>query len=165
VGSRRTRRPSAASAIVPVTTTRSPGLAPLRRIIFPWKTAPRAAIEIVIGPGVRSVSPPSRGNSKNSASSPRPRANGSSHAGPISCGSASASRNPSGRAPLAARSDRFTRNAFLATASAGSSGKGRLFTCSLRQSPPKQGRKWTADFRNWHKCDLPTALGIVRFQG
>ena len=42
---------------------------------------------------------------------------------PISSGSASVSRNPSGRAPLAARSERFTRSAFLATVSGGSSGK------------------------------------------
>ena len=51
--SRRSSSPSAASPIVPVTTMRSPALAPVRRTILPCGTAPKAAIDIVIGPGVR----------------------------------------------------------------------------------------------------------------
>ena len=52
------------------------------------RAAPRRtpAIEIVIGPGVRTVSPPSSGQPKCSASAPSPRANGASHASPISFG-------------------------------------------------------------------------------
>src|SRR3569623_298728 len=46
-----------------------------------------------------------------------------SQSSPMSFGSASETRKPSGLAPLAARSDRFTRSAFCATALAGSSGK------------------------------------------
>ena len=99
-GSRRSNSPSAASPIVPVTTTRSPGAAPARRTILPCGTAPNAAIEIVTGPGVRTVSPPSNGQPKHSASAPSPRANGASHASPISFGSASVSRNPSGSRAL-----------------------------------------------------------------
>src|SRR5262249_56167763 len=114
--------PNAASPIVPVTTTRSPAWAPVRRNILPCGTAPSAAIEIVIGPPVRSVSPPKRGQPKASASTPSPRANGASQASPTPSGSASVSRNPSGFAPLAARSERFVRSAFLATVSCGSSG-------------------------------------------
>ena len=121
--SRRNNKPNAASPIVPVTTTRSPALAPARRNILPCGTAPSAAIETVIGPPVRSVSPPKSGQPKASASAPRPRANGASHASPVPSGSASVSRNPSGFAPLAARSERVVRSAFLATVSGGSSGK------------------------------------------
>ena len=57
---------------VPVTNTRSPGLAPARRTMVPSGTLPNMAIEIVIGPGVRSVSPPNSGQPKASASSRRP---------------------------------------------------------------------------------------------
>ena len=57
----RISRPSAASPIVPVTTTRSPGLAPLRRTILPGGTRPNAVTEIISGPGVETVSPPSSG--------------------------------------------------------------------------------------------------------
>ena len=54
-------RPSAASPIEPLTKTRSPGLAPARRTMVPSGTLPNMAMEIVIGPGVRSVSPPNSG--------------------------------------------------------------------------------------------------------
>ena len=121
--SRRMSRPSAASPIVPVTTTRSPGRAPARRTILPCGTAPSTAIDIVIGPAVRSVSPPNSGQ----RSEPRPR-RARARTAPATrrrspAAAPSVSRNPSGRAPLAARSDRFTRNAFFATVSGGSSGK------------------------------------------
>ena len=52
-----------------------------------------------------------------------PRAKAASHSSRQSEGSARASRNPSGRAPLAARSERFTRNALRAIAPGGSSAK------------------------------------------
>ncbi len=52
-----------------------PARAPARRTILPCGTAPNTAIEIVIGPGVRTVSPPSSGQPKRSASAPSPRAN------------------------------------------------------------------------------------------
>ena len=57
----RMTRPSAASPMVPLTNTRSPGLAPARRTMVPSGTLPNMAMEIVIGPGVRSVSPPNSG--------------------------------------------------------------------------------------------------------
>ena len=115
--------PSAASPIVPVTKTRSPALAPARRTIVPSGTVPNMAMETTIGPGVRSVSPPNSGQPNRSASARKPCAKPSSHCSPISRGRASDKRNPSGRAPFAARSDKFTRNALPATVSAASSGK------------------------------------------
>ena len=45
--------------MVPVTTTWSPALAVERRTMVPCGTVPNAVIETDIGPGVRSVSPPS----------------------------------------------------------------------------------------------------------
>ena len=63
---------------VPVTTTRSPGFAPLRWTILPGGTRPNAVIEIISGPGVDTVSPPSSGQPNCAASSPSPRANGAS---------------------------------------------------------------------------------------
>ena len=109
--------------MVPLTNTRSPGLAPARRTMVPSGTLPNMAIEIVTGPGVRSVSPPNSGQANSTASPRRPLAKSASQASPISFGSASDSRKPSGFAPLAARSDRFTRSALLATVCAASSGK------------------------------------------
>ena len=47
--------------MVPLTKTRSPALAPARRTMVPSGTLPNMAIETVIGPGVRSVSPPNNG--------------------------------------------------------------------------------------------------------
>src|SRR6516164_4375248 len=69
-------RPIAASPMVPVTITRSPGLAPVRGTICPAGTRPKAVIETVSGPGVDTVSPPSSGQPKPRASSPRPCALG-----------------------------------------------------------------------------------------
>src|SRR5262245_34878143 len=115
--------PSAASPIVPLTKTRSPGLAPARRTIVPSGTLPNMAIETITGPGVRSVSPPNSGQPNRTASPRSPCANPSSQSPPVSFGSARDNRKPSGRAPLAARSDRFTRSALLATVCAASSGK------------------------------------------
>ena len=43
-------------------TARSPAFAPLRWIILPWGTRPKAVIEIITGPGVETVSPPSSGH-------------------------------------------------------------------------------------------------------
>ncbi len=57
------------------------------------------------------------------ASSRRPCAKPASQSSPISFGSASDSRKPSGLAPLAARSDRLTRSALRATSRAASSAK------------------------------------------
>ena len=95
----RISRPSAASPIVPVTTTRSPGLAPLRWTILPGGTRPNAVIEIISGPGVETVSPPSSGQPNCSASSPSPRANGASQAS-SALRSASVSTKPAGRRAL-----------------------------------------------------------------
>jgi hypothetical protein len=46
---------------VPLTNTWSPAFAPARRTMVPLGSVPIAAIEIEIGPGVESVSPPSNG--------------------------------------------------------------------------------------------------------
>ncbi len=119
----RNMRPSAASPIVPVTITRSPALAPPRSTMAPRGTAPKAAIATVTNPGVRSVSPPSSGQPNFLMSARRPAANFFSQRSSMSLVIARDSRKPSGLAPLAARSERLTRKAFLATASAGSSGK------------------------------------------
>jgi hypothetical protein len=115
--------PSAASPIVPVTTTRSPARAPARRTMVPRGTVPEAAIVTATRPGVRSVSPPSSGQPYRLASAPSAAANFFSQLSPTSAVSAIDSRKPSGRAPLAARSERLTRSAFFATAPGGSSGK------------------------------------------
>src|ERR1039457_6294211 len=109
--------------MVPLTNTRSPTWAPARRTMVPSGTLPNMAMEIVIGPGVRSVSPPNSGQPNKTASPRSPSANPASQSSPISFGSASDSRNPSGRAPLAAKSDKFTRSALLATLCAASSAK------------------------------------------
>ena len=105
--------PSAASPIVPVTTTRSPGFA--RRA--PHHGAVRHGAERRdrdrSGPGVRSVSPPSSGQPKCSASAPSPPRSREPRLVDIR-GSASDSRKPSGCAPLAARSERLTRSALRA---------------------------------------------------
>ena len=105
---------------VPVTTTRSPGFAPLRWTIWPAGTRPNAVIEIIRGPGVDTVSPPSSGQPNVQASSPSPRANGRSHVS-SALRNASVSTKPAGVAPLAARSERFTRSALRAIVSGGSS--------------------------------------------
>src|SRR6516165_7545170 len=115
-------RPSAASPIVPLTTTRSPGPAPRRRTILPDGTCPNAEIETMIGPGVETVSPPNSGQPYCPASSPSPRAKGVSQAS-STLRNASVSRKPAGIAPLAARSDKFLRSALRATVSGGSSGR------------------------------------------
>ena len=115
----RISRPSAASPIVPVTTMRSPGLAPLRRTIPPAGTRPNAVIEIISGPGVETVSPPSSGQPNRATSSPSPRANDASQASSAER-SASVSTNPAGVAPFAARSLRLTRSALRARVSGGS---------------------------------------------
>jgi len=91
--------------------------------MVPLRTMPNAVIEIVTGPGVSTVSPPSSGQPERLAAAPSPRAKLLSHAPRRSFGSASVSRNPAGFAPLAARSDRFTPSALQATASGGSSAK------------------------------------------
>ena len=136
----RTLRPSAASPIVPVTYRRSPGLTPVRLGIRPCATAPIAVTLSVNGPGVATVSPPRRGHLKAMTSAPRPSAKAASHSSLQSDGSASASRNPSGRAALAARSERLTRNALRAIAPGGSSAKKwtpatRASVVSTRSSP------------------------------
>ena len=61
-----------ASPIVPVTTTRSPGFAPLRWTIFLGE-APERRDRDHVGPGVDTVSPPSSGQPNCAASSPSPR--------------------------------------------------------------------------------------------
>ncbi len=109
--------------MLPLTNTRSPGLAPARRTMVPSGTLPNIAIEIVIGPGVRSVSPPNKGQPNSTASPRKPSANPANHSLPASFGSASDNKNPSGLAPLAARSDKFTRSALPATDCAASSAK------------------------------------------
>src|SRR6266849_5391422 len=88
--------------------------------MLPWGTRPNAVIEIILGPGVETVSPPSSGQPKCDASSPSPRANGLSHAS-SALRNAKVSTNPAGVAPLAARSERFTRSALRAMVSGGSS--------------------------------------------
>src|SRR6185312_13349690 len=57
------------------------------------------------------------------ASSRRPSANRFNQSAPMSFGSASETRKPSGVAPLAARSERLTRSALRATSAASSWGK------------------------------------------
>src|SRR5262245_31704934 len=109
--------------MVPLIYTRSPGLAPARRTIVPSMTLPIMAIEIVSGPGVRSVSPPNSGQPNNAASARSPSANPSSQSSAVSVGSARDNRKPRGRAHFAARSDRFTRSALRATSCAASSRK------------------------------------------
>ena len=89
----------------------------------PCGTLPIAVIETIIGPGVLTVSPPSKGMDQNAASSPSPRAKNSIQAASMFDGNASASRKPSGSAPLAARSDTLTRSALRAMASGASSAK------------------------------------------
>ncbi len=77
-----------------------------RRRAAPWLpsgTLPNMAIEIVTGPGVRTVSPPNSGHENSTASPRKPLAKSPSQASSISFGSASDNRNPSGRAPLAAK--------------------------------------------------------------
>ena len=91
--------------------------------MVPRGTVPKAAIVTVTRPGVRSVSPPSSGQPNFLASAPSAAANFFSQPSATSAVSAIDSRKPSGRAPLAARSERLTRSAFLATAAGGSSGK------------------------------------------
>ena len=57
----RSFNPSAASPIVPVTMMWSPARAPARRTMVPRRHVPNAVIEIISGPGVVTVSPPSSG--------------------------------------------------------------------------------------------------------
>ena len=61
---------------------------------------------------MRSVSPPNSGHEYVSPSSCKAPANSRSQSSPISFGSASDNRKPSGIAPLAARSERLTRKRF-----------------------------------------------------
>src|SRR5437762_3517761 len=69
--------------------------------------------------GGDTVSPPRSGQPKAAASSPSPRAKALSQASSF-CRSARVRTKPAGTAPLAARSDRFTRNALRAMVSGGS---------------------------------------------
>ena len=118
-----TLRPSAASPSVPETQTSSPGRAPLRSSAVPVGTSPIAVSDRVSGPGVDTVSPPRSAIPNAALSAASPAQNSPSHASLISFGRASASRYPSGAAPMAARSDRFTRRSFCAICPGGSSGR------------------------------------------
>src|SRR5688500_10624950 len=106
--------------MVPVTMIASPARAPARLTMVPVGNEPSIAIEMVSGPEVRSVSPPSSGQPYFSASSLSPVAKEDSHDSEMSFHNASETRNPSGLAPLAARSDKFVRNALRASGPGGS---------------------------------------------
>ena len=80
------------------------------------------AIETVTGPGVGRFSPPNTAiRHIRIVHRGRARTAPATHLRSPSAAPGSAGRSESGRAPLAARSDKFTRNAFLATVSGGSS--------------------------------------------
>ena len=119
----RISRPSAASPIVPVTTTRSPGL----RAAATDHLARRHAAER----GDRDHQRPRRRNriaaEQRAAEQAGVLAERRARTAPAShrpaSRSASVSTKPAGVAPLAARSDRFTRSALRAMVSGGSSGR------------------------------------------
>ena len=82
-----------------------------------------AVMEIVNPLAALTVSPPSRGQRAIRATAPRFEAKASSHSSVQFEGRASARRKPTGSAPLAAKSERFTPRDFTAIDPAGSSGK------------------------------------------
>ena len=87
--------PSAASPIVPVTTTWSPTRAPERCTMVPSGSVPNAVIEIVTGPGrANGVAAEQRAIVMSSRPAPSPRAKAFSQASPTPFGSASVSRKP-----------------------------------------------------------------------
>ena len=94
-----------ASPSVPEIQTSSPTRAAARRSAWPGASSPKIVMQIVSGPLV--VSPPISSQSCSSARANRPALNAASQ-GRSASGSASASVNAVGRAPIAARSDRFT---------------------------------------------------------
>ena len=101
-------RPAAASPGQPDTNSASPACAPLRLSAVPVGTSPSSCTVMHSGPRV--VSPPTSATRCSRASALRPAANSPSHDSCAS-GSVSASSAHAGRAPIAARSLRFTARA------------------------------------------------------
>ena len=109
---------------MPETQTISPGSAPLRRISIPAATSPIAVSDRTAGPVVPTELPPRRSIPKRRWSSASPVGKAGEPLRPEFGGEEQSSgRNDGGRAPIAARSDRLTRNNLRATRSGGSSGK------------------------------------------
>ncbi len=104
----------------PDTHTSSPASAASRRSALPSATSPKTVTHSVNGPRV--VSPPISSQPNASAHANRPRLNAASHGSSIA-GSATASVNASGVAPIAARSDRLTASVFQPIDSGSASAK------------------------------------------
>src|SRR5436190_1722803 len=115
---RRAFRPAPASPIVPLTHKASPAAAPAREGTGP--AACPSAVRPSTREGAETLSPPSSGMPKAASAAPRPTANARSHS---SSPRVKPSSTPIGRAPLAARSERFTATSFQATSAGGSSGR------------------------------------------
>src|SRR5690625_939614 len=108
--------PAAASPTGPVIHSLSPGLAPLRRKARVAGTSPVTCTVILKGP--LTVSPPTRLTPICSAKVKKPRQKPSSHAS-STCGNDKLSKAQRGRAPMAAKSDKFTARLRQPTYSAG----------------------------------------------
>jgi hypothetical protein len=104
---------------------------------------------MIAGPGAASVNA--------LVSSPNPRAKAASQFS-STLRSASVSTKPAGVAPLAARSERFTRKAFLATVCGGSSD--RKWTPSTMASVVTM-MSWPSAFRTAASSLSPNAPGSV----
>ena len=110
--------------MVPETNTISPSRAPDLVITPSSPASPNRVSDSVSGPGVATISPPTRATPKAPRSSPRPAEKASSQSSSTSFGRARTRRQAWGTAPMAARSERLTRNSFLAMSSGDSfSGK------------------------------------------
>ncbi len=96
--------------------------APSRRNAAPAGTAPNTVTLMARSWALRVVSPPINGQPWAAASAWNPSAKAASH-GSSSRGNASPSTQPMGRAPMAARSDRFTARALCPSAFGSTSGK------------------------------------------
>jgi acyl-coenzyme A synthetase/AMP-(fatty) acid ligase len=93
----------------------SPGRAPLRRKALPGAAWPITVAVNEMGPGVLVVSPPSSLMPNKVWSIAKPAAKAANQADGVATGTDTVRRYPSGVAPIAARSDKFTRSSFRPT--------------------------------------------------
>ena len=89
----------------------------------PRSTSPMTVMEIVSGPGRRSVSPPIRWQPKRACAAARPAAKRASQPASAPRETTAPSDSRAGRAALAARSETFTASAFQAMSSGASSAR------------------------------------------
>ena len=123
----------------PVTSSQSPGRAPLRRTGPGGTASPRSVTEMTSGPSQLLVSPPTRAVSKASARSRRPRYNSSAKARPPCRGSPTLTTAATGLPAMAAISLRLTAIAFRPTSRGPASARRKQLPSSSMSVVTRQG--------------------------